>query len=62
MNKQEFKELFRKARAYQSRSWLGAQGLPCGADDAYLERRHNVWLSWLDEHPIIKRVFEMRGY
>ena len=62
MTKSEFKKLYsfyRKAQ-FNFEVKMSNRNYPCGHDDMLYERHANQVESWLDKHPVIRQVTEMR--
>lgn len=62
MTKSEFKKLYsfyRKAQ-FNFEVKMSNRNFPCGHDDMLYDRHANAVQEWLEKHPIIAQVTEMR--
>lgn len=62
MQRKEFKRLYSEYRKAQFNFevYMSNRNFPCGHDDMLYESHANATQKWLEKHPIIAQVTEMR--
>jgi hypothetical protein len=62
MNKAQFKKLYSEYRKnqFEFEVYMANRNVPCGYDDYLYEKHGNMVQEWLEKHPVIAQVTEMR--
>lgn len=62
MTKTEFKKLYSEYRKnqFEFEVYMANRNVPCGYDDYLYEKHSDMVQEWLEKHPVIAQVTEMR--